>query len=77
MLAWAEDESRTWQLKMGNHSPGLPPYKPSLDTSLAAACWSLADKWVFWDQRAVSDCRSAGVPQTWWEPAVCALLVDI
>ena len=56
MLAWAEDESRTWQLMMGNHSPGLPSYKPSLDTSLAAACWSLADKWVFWDQHAVSDC---------------------
>ena len=38
------------------HSPGMPPYKPSLDTSMAAACWSLADKWVFWDQHAVSDC---------------------
>jgi len=31
------------------YSPGMPPYKPSFDDSLAKSCWQLADRWRAWD----------------------------
>ena len=39
----------TWFFK-----PGMPPYKPNCDTSLAQECWNLAEKWITWEQNAVS-----------------------
>jgi len=30
------------------YSPGMPPYKPAFDDSLAKACWELADRWQEW-----------------------------
>ena len=35
-----------WDLWL--YSPGLPPYKPDYDTSLAKAAWSLALAWQQW-----------------------------
>ena len=35
------------------YSPGMPPYKPSFDDSLAKACWELAGRWQ-------ECCRCAG-----------------
>jgi len=43
----------TWFFK-----PGMPPYKPNCDTSLAQECWNLAEKWITWEQNAVLDCSS-------------------
>ena len=31
------------------NNPGMPPYKPKYDDSLAVACKALKDKWVSWD----------------------------
>jgi len=31
------------------YSPGMPPYKPKFDDSLAKACWELAGMWKEWD----------------------------
>jgi len=31
------------------HKPGMPPYKPKFDPSLAEACWKLASQWQAWD----------------------------
>ena len=31
------------------HAPGMPPYKPQFNDSLAVACWDLAKAWQAWD----------------------------
>ena len=31
------------------YTPGMPPYKPNFDDSLAVACWDLAKAWQTWD----------------------------
>jgi len=31
------------------YQPGMPPYKPKFDPSLAEVCWKLADQWQSWD----------------------------
>merc|ERR1719431_606813 len=40
------------------HKPGMPPYKPKFDSSLAEACWKLARQWQAWDTS--SDCPFNG-----------------
>jgi len=40
------------------HQPGMPPYKPKFDTSLAEVCWKLAEQWQVWD--TTSDCPFKG-----------------
>jgi len=31
------------------HMPGMPPYKPKFDSSLAEICWKMAKQWQDWD----------------------------
>ena len=50
----------TWYYK-----PGMPPYKPNLDTSLAEQCWELADMWCSWDKNKVSEADSLYVTQVY------------
>jgi leukotriene-A4 hydrolase len=33
------------------NNPGMPPYKPKYDDSLARACYELKDKWVKWNEQ--------------------------
>ena len=44
-------ESIDWNTWL--HKPGMPPYKPSFDITLAEEAWKLADKWVYWDKNEV------------------------
>ena len=39
----------TWLYK-----PGMPPYQPNFDKTLAEEAWTLADKWVYWDKNEVN-----------------------
>jgi len=51
--AVSEIDWDTWLNK-----PGMPPYKPKFDSSLAEACWKLAKQWQSWDTS--SDCPFNG-----------------
>ena len=43
------------------HAPGMPPYTPAFDTSLAQPCADLKDKWVAWDIASASPFTPADV----------------
>jgi len=42
------------------HKPGMPPYKPNFDTSLAQPCIDLKNKWVQWDENTTESPFKAG-----------------
>ena len=41
------------------YSPGMPPYKPTLDTSLADQCWTEGQKWLDLDSGKVESLENS------------------